>query len=89
MVLGWLSAVPLVLLTLRRMRGFAVSLAGSAYGVLYYAAINALAVPIYFGDELPWRLGWSVVVPSLVVHLVFGVAVAHTVRFLRRKTAAA
>ncbi|HEX5738948.1 MAG TPA: hypothetical protein VFY22_10585 [Hydrogenophaga sp.] len=89
MVLGWLSAVPLVLLPLHRMPGLAVSLAGAVYGALYYAAVNALALPLYFGDQLPWRLGWSVVVPSLVVHVVFGMAVAHSVQFLRRKSAPA
>jgi hypothetical protein len=89
MVLGWLSAVPLALLPLHRMPGVVVSLAGAVYGALYYVAVNALALPLYFGDELPWRLGWPVVVPSLVVHLVFGVAVAHAVQWLRHRSAAA
>lgn len=83
-VLGWLSAVPLVLIPLHRMPSLAVSLVGAAYGALYYGAVNALALPIYFGDALPWSLGWPVVVPSLIVHVVFGMAVAHTVQFLRR-----
>ena len=88
-VLGWISAVPLALLPLHRMTGLTVSLVGAAYGALYYVVVNALALPIYFGDSLPWSLGWSVVVPSLSVHVVFGVAVAHTVQFLRRKSGAA
>lgn len=85
-VLGWLSAAPLVLLPLHRMPNRTVWLVGIIYGALYYVIVNSLALPIYFGDELPWSLGWSVVVPSLVVHVVFGVAVAHTVRLLRRKS---
>lgn len=88
-VLGWISAVPLALLPLHRMTGLTVSLVGAAYGVLYYVLVNALALPIYFGDALPWSMGWLVVVPSLSVHVVFGVAAAHTVLFLRRKSGAA
>jgi hypothetical protein len=88
-VLGWVSAVPLAFLPLHRMSRLTVSLAGAAYGALYYVAVNALALPIYFRDTLPWSLGWSVVVPSLIVHVVFGVAAAHTVQFLRRKSGAA
>lgn len=84
-VLGWISAVPLALLPLHKLSGLTVSLVGATYGALYYVAVNALALPIYFGDTLPWRLGWSVVVPSLIVHLFFGMAVAHAVQFLRRK----
>ncbi|MBK9522494.1 MAG: hypothetical protein IPO13_12965 [Rhodocyclaceae bacterium] len=87
-ILGWLSAVPLALLPLHRLSGLTVSLVGVVYGVMYYAVVNSLALPIYFGDMLPWNLGWSVVAPSLVVHIVFGVVVAHTVQFLRRKQAA-
>jgi hypothetical protein len=86
LVLGWISAVPLALVPLHRMSGITVSLVGAAYGTLYYVVVNALALPIYFGDKLPWSLGWSVVVPSLIVHVVFGVAVAHTVQLLRRKS---
>ena len=88
-VLGWISAVPLALLPLHRMPGRTFSLLGAAYGALYYVVVNSLALPIYFGDVLPWSLGWSVVAPSLVVHVVFGVAVAHTVRYLRRRSSAA
>ncbi len=88
-VLGWLSAVPLALLPLHRMRSCVVALVGAAYGALYYVVVNSLVLPIYFGDMLPWSLGWSVVVPSLAVHVVFGVAVAHTVQFLRRRSSAA
>ncbi len=87
LVLGWVSAVVLVLLPLHRMSA-AVGLAvGLAYGALYYAAVNALALPRYFGDPLPWNLGPAVVLPSLVVHLVFGAAVAAAIQVLRRRRA--
>lgn len=80
MVLGWVSAVPLVM-ALARVRSFPIVMAiGAAYGVGYYIVINALALPIYFGDALPWHLGLPTVLPSLVVHTVFGLAVAYAAR---------
>jgi len=75
LVLGWLSALPLLLvlpwLATRRSR----LLASAAYGAGYYAVVNALALPLFFGDPTPWQLGWPVIYPSLVVHVVFGLAV--------------
>jgi len=85
MVLGWISAVPLCLLPLHRASiGTALAI-GSAYGAVYYAVINSLALPLYFGDPLPWNLGVGVIIPSLIVHMVFGVAVAYTVWLLQRR----
>ncbi len=87
-VLGWISAVPLVW-ALASVRSYAVALSmGAAYGVAYYVVVNALALPIYFGDALPWNLGLPTVVPSLVVHAVFGLAVAYAERggFWGRRT---
>jgi hypothetical protein len=37
-----------------------------------YVVLNAWALPLAFGDPAPWRLGFDVVYPSLVVHLVYG-----------------
>ena len=85
LVLGWLSALPLVLLSPQRGdQGRAVA-TGASYGVLYYVAVNALALPLYFQDPLPITLGVAVVVPSLVVHVAFGVAVAVGLRLWRRR----
>lgn len=88
LVLGWMSAVPLALFPLQQMTRLWVSVIGAAYGALYYVAVNSLALPIYFGDRLPWSLGWSVVAPSLVVHVVFGVVVALVVQLVRRRASA-
>lgn len=88
-VLGWVSAVPLTLLPLHRMPHGSAWIVGAGYGALYYVVVNSLALPIYFGDPLPWSLGWSVVMPSLVVHVVFGVGVALVIRGLRRKSGTA
>jgi uncharacterized membrane protein YagU involved in acid resistance len=89
MVIGWVSAVPLSLLSLHQMSRTAVSLAGVTYGAVYYVLVNSLALPLYFGDKLPLSLGWQVVVPSLVVHVVFGIAVALMAQSFRRRTSAA
>ena len=80
LVIGWLSALPL-LLVWRWTSPRSPSLAdGLLYGALYYLSINALALPTIFGDAFPWQLGWSYVYPSLVVHLVFGLSLAVTAR---------
>ncbi len=89
LVLGWISAIPMVLLPLQTMNTGKVSFIGAVYGAMYYVAVNSLALPLYFKDELPWNLGWSVVLPSLVVHIVFGMTVALSVKYLRRKSSAA
>lgn len=80
--IGWLSALPLVaVLVLTRIRVSPTGL-GAVYGLLYYLVINALALPLYFGDPLPAQLGVAYVVPSLVVHLVFGAVVGFAGRRL-------
>ena len=79
-VIGWLSALPLLMFWLWRAPR-AVRLGdGLLYGLAYYLAVNALALPWLFGDAFPWQLGWSTIYPSLVVHLVFGVSIALTAR---------
>lgn len=76
LALGWISALPLIAL-LPHLRNLKQRLgAGTLYGALYYVAINSLALPLYFGDTLPWLLGPATVLPSLAVHLVFGLVVA-------------
>lgn len=80
LVIGWLSAVPLLLFwrwTFPRSPSLAD---GLLYGALYYLTVNALALPTIFGDTFPWQLGWSYVYPSLVVHLVFGLSLGVTAR---------
>jgi hypothetical protein len=75
-VLGWVSAMPLVGLLLLRHNRLAPAVLGAIYGAGYYITVNSLALPLYFGDTLPWKLGVATVVPSLVVHIVFGAVVA-------------
>lgn len=76
--IGWLSALPLLLFWLWRAPRTIRMSDGLLYGLAYYLAVNALALPWIFGDAFPWQLGWSTLYPSLVVHLVFGVSIALT-----------
>nr|WP_297355014.1 hypothetical protein [uncultured Caldimonas sp.] len=74
-VLGWVSALPLLVLFASMERRASPVLLGSLYGAAYYVLVNALALPLYFGDRMPWQLGIGYVIPSLVVHIVFGACV--------------
>ena len=88
LVLGWVSALPLCLLPLHRLTILAALGAGSLYGAVYYVVVNSLVLPMYFSDPLPWNLGMTVIIPSLVVHIIFGAAVAYGVYFLRGRESA-
>lgn len=79
-VIGWLSAAPLLVLLVllkKRLPAWAV---GAMYGLGYYVVLNSFALPLFFGDQTPWTLGFSVMYPSLVIHIVFGVSIALTSR---------
>jgi len=80
-MIGWVSAIPLVLLLSFARIGLPPMATGAAYGVLYYVAVNSLALPLYFGDELPWHQGVAAVVPSLVIHIIFGACVGYFSRY--------
>lgn len=75
--LGWLSALPLLVLLSRVALPTPSLVIGGLYGAGYYVLVNSLALPLYFEDPLPWQLGVSFVLPSLVVHVVFGVSVSY------------
>ena len=79
LVIGWVSAVPLVLL-LGVTRALSPILVGAIYGVAYYLLVNSLALPLVFGDPTPWRLGFAFMYPSLIVHVVYGASIGFTAR---------
>lgn len=80
MLISWLAAIPLLwLLTRVPKRAWRLGI-GSLYGLGFYVLVNSLALPLLFGDETPWSIGFETVYPSLVIHLVFGFAVAATAR---------
>lgn len=89
LVIGWVSALPLLWLLARGIGRNAPVLAGAAYGAAYYVLINALALPLFFGDPLPSQLGASTVLPSLIAHMAFGAVISWAARgFLARQSAA-
>jgi len=79
-VIGWLSALPLLLILVRFQRLGAPAAIGAVYGLVYYVALNSLALPLFFGDPTPWESGLNVIYPSLVVHVVFGLCIGLTAR---------
>lgn len=79
-VIGWMSALPLLLILLRTNARQQPVLTGAAYGAVYYVAINSLALPVYFNDPLPWQLGAATVLPSLIGHVIFGAVIGLTCR---------
>ncbi len=74
-VLGWISALPLVVFVLYSHSRRSPVLLGAVYGAMYYVLVNSLALPLFFEDELPWTLGIPTILPSLVTHIVFGAVV--------------
>lgn len=65
-------AIPFVLFA--RWRGGASVVAGGIYGVLSWAVLNATLLPLWFDRTTGWALGFEVIWPSLLVHLVYGVS---------------
>ena len=84
LLIGWVSTVPLLWLLARTRAASRPLLAGALYGAAYYALVNALALPLAFGDPLPWVLGIQTVTPSLLVHVVFGTSIGWTSRHAER-----
>jgi uncharacterized membrane protein YagU involved in acid resistance len=80
LVIGWVSALPLLVILARTGAGKRPLLAGAAYGATYYVAVNSLALPVYFGDPLPWQLGAATVLPSLFGHVIYGASIGLTSR---------
>jgi uncharacterized membrane protein YagU involved in acid resistance len=78
-VIGWLSAIPLLLL-LGISQAFPPVLVGAMFGVGYYVLINSLALPFVFGDATPWAMEFDYIYPSLIVHIVYGASIGFTAR---------
>lgn len=79
-LISWSVTLPLLVLLVLTCRRFRAPWVGLAYGAAFYVAVNSLVLPWLFGDATPWQLGAAVVLPSLLVHLVFGLSVAWTSR---------
>ena len=81
LVLGWLSAIPLLLWLATGQINRRPVFAGAVYGAGYYVVVNSLGLPLWFGDPVPWQLGLTTVVPSLVVHIVYGASLGFTAKW--------
>ncbi|MBI3884818.1 MAG: hypothetical protein HY302_03700 [Opitutae bacterium] len=80
-VIGWIFALPLLVALVRFPRLAAQPVgAGAAYGLSFYLGANSLALPLFFGDPLPWLGGVRLVGPSLLIHLVYGISLGLTAR---------
>lgn len=75
LLISWVVAVPLLWLLARIDGRRTRVLVGALYGAAFYVVVNAWALPLYFGDPTPWALGMETVVPSLAIHLVYGVVI--------------
>ena len=80
LLIGWISALPLLAMLMHTVAGRWPLTASSAYGAMFYVVVNSLALPLYFGDLTPWQLGWSTIYPSLIGHIAFGVAIGLSAR---------
>jgi uncharacterized membrane protein YagU involved in acid resistance len=78
LVIGCLSALPLLAVLATTRAGKQALLAGTAYGAAYYVAINSVALPLCFADPLPWQLGLTTVWPSLLGHIIYGASIGLT-----------
>lgn len=83
LVIGWVSALPLLWVIAQSGAGKHPVAAGLAYGAIYYVIVNSLALPLYFGDPLPWQLGAATVLPSLFGHMVYGATIGLTASYFR------
>lgn len=89
LVIGWLTTWPLLLAMVWLAGRMPNWVMGLAYGLGYYIVINSLVLPLAFGDPTPWQLGPATILPSLIVHLVFGLSIAITARGFAAKHAKA
>jgi len=76
---SWGSALLLIAL-LRKVNIGAPVLLSAVVGGIYYFLVNAVALPLYFGDPMPWRQGLAYVVQPLVVLVAFAVCVSLVAR---------
>lgn len=75
--IGVVSVVPLAIAAaVLRPRPVIMLLGGGVYGATYWLGVNALALPLVYSRPFPWIEGIASVWPSLLVHVVYGLAAA-------------
>jgi uncharacterized membrane protein YagU involved in acid resistance len=78
-IISWIAAIPL-LAWLSVNRSLPPWLVGAIYGAGFWVVFNSLLLPFLFGRPTPWQLGIQDILPSLTVHLVYGLTIAWTSR---------
>lgn len=81
------AAIPLVVLLERAGTRLPALALGLGYGAGWWALVNSLLLPALYGRRTPWTIGVADIWPSLLVHLVFGAAVAVTFTRAARRAA--
>ena len=71
-----LAMAALLVVTLDRLGHRAAPAVGLVYGGAAWFVVNSLALPWIFDQPTPWQIGSQAIWGSLIVHLVFGLAVA-------------
>jgi hypothetical protein len=75
-IIGAVSAIPFMILFNKFKSSFTGKynhyIIGLLYGFVYYIIINGTILPIIFGNPITYLTGLSLVIPSLIVHLVYG-----------------
>ena len=79
-VIGWLSTAPLLLILVFTGTRVSATIVGALYGIAYYVLVNSIALPLWFGDPMPWQLGFNFIYPSLTIHIIFGASIGFTAR---------
>jgi len=85
-ILSWIIAIPLLLLLKSFHHRIPRLLLGALYGAVFYILVNSLLLPSLFNDVTPWKLDFTkTILPSLVVHIVYGLSIALTsLRFINK-----
>lgn len=81
LIVGWVAAIPLVMLLFILYRQISPVILGILYGIVFYVLINSLLLPLAFEDVTPCQLSFTnAILPSLLVHIVYGATIALVTR---------
>lgn len=59
---------------------------GAGYGALSWLAVNSFTLPVAFGRPTPWAVGFDAIWPSLLVHVLYGLALGAVVAWDDRRS---
>lgn len=89
LLIGVLAAIPLAaLMTIMPPGRLKSASLGLAYGIAFWFVANTMALPVIFNQPSPWTIGPSALLPSLIVHMTYGVGTALALATAGRSTLA-